>query len=300
MKRNYFNMQDSGIMYLLFLIVSALLSGIVSLICSSSGFTSAHPYYTILLLALNQIAMLIAFFGYSKIAKINFIEATGLKNKPTVKQSFTVVLIAIASLIAFLPIAYLFVYLLSLGGFHQDDPIQIPHTAGGIICGLIFAVIMPAILEELIYRGGVLSGLKQKSYFFAVIMTSVIFSLSHGNAAQTIHQFCASVVICLLVLYGDSIWYGIIAHFTNNLIAFIFMFIPMDLKPLGYYNILLGVSMFVVGVVLLSFFMKMFKQQCLDKVKGVEGVIDVYPEGKFKYIVKEIISTCRKFFGCLI
>ena len=300
MKRNYFNMHDSGVLYLLYLIVSLLLSSIVSMICANTGLNSSNEYYSILLLALNQIAILIAFFGYTKIAKINFIEASNLRNKPTVKQSFVASAIAISSMIAFLPIAYLFLYLLTLGGFKVVEPIKIPTSAGGIICGLIFAVIMPAVLEELIYRGAVLNGLKQKNYLFAIIMTSVIFSLSHGNAVQTVHQFLASIVICMIVLYGDSIWYGIIAHFTNNLVSFIFYFIPLDLAGLGYYNILLGISMFIVGMILLSILMKLFKQQAKDKINGVEGVIDVYPNGRFRYILSSIYDTFTKFFRCIV
>ena len=293
-------MHDSGVLYLLYLIVSLLLSSIVSVICQNTGLNSNNEYYSILLLALNQMAILIAFFGYTKVAKINFVEAINIKNKPTVKQSFVAVAIAISSMIAFLPIAYLFLYLLSLGGFNVVEPIKIPTSAGGIICGLIFAVIMPAILEEFIYRGAVLNGLKQRSYLFSIIMTSLIFSLSHGNAVQTVHQFLASIVICMIVLYGDSIWYGIIAHFTNNLVSFIFYFIPLDLDKLGYYNILLGISMFIVGMILLSILIKLFKQQAKDKINGLEGVIDVYPNGKFRYILSSIYDTSTKFFRCIV
>ena len=275
-----------------------LLSSITSAICQNTGFSSNHEYYSIVMLAVNQIAMILVIFGYTKFAKINFLEANNLKKAPTVKQSITVVGIAISAMLAFLPIAYLFVYLLELGGFRETSAIVIPSGAGGVISGLIFAVILPAFLEELLYRGAVLGGLKQKSYVSAVILTSLIFSLAHGNATQTVHQFLASTVFCLIVLYGGSVWYGIIAHLTNNLISLIFNYIPLNLEGLGYYNILLGVMCFIVGVSLLAILMRTFKQQCKDRQRDMD-VIDVYPNGKFRYIISSIIETITKFFRCI-
>lgn len=298
-KRNYFNMNDGGILFFLYLILSSVLASVVMAICSKNGVTGDNEYYSILSLAINQIAIVIAFFAYTKMAKINFLEASGIKKKPSLKQSLTLIGVAISMMMAFLPIAQMFIDLLVLGGFKEIGNIVIPSGAGGFFAGLIFAVIMPAVLEEFIYRGALLNGLKQKSYIFAVVVTSLIFSLAHGSAVQTVHQFLASIVICLVVLYGGSLWYGIILHFINNLFSLIMNYIPIDIDALGYFKILTGLASFVVGMLLLISFMKLFVQQSKDRKMG-EKIINVYPKGKFVFIIGGIIDSICKFFRCLV
>lgn len=299
-KRNYFNMNDGGIMFFLFLIVSSLLATIVMAICRKNGLTAeTNEYYSILSLAVNQIAMIVAFFGYSLIAKVNFVEATNIKKLPNFKQSLTLAGVAVSMILAFLPIAYLFLYLLSLAGYHGSSNIQLPSGVGGFFASLVFAVIMPAILEELIYRGCLLNGLKQKNYLFAVMITSLIFSLAHGSAYQTVHQFLASIVICLVVLYGGSVSFGILLHFFNNLISLIFEYVPIDFAPLGYFNILLGVACFIVGILMLTSFIKLFVQQCKDRQRG-EKIINVYAKGKIVYVISTLFDSVCNFFRCIV
>lgn len=299
-KRNYFNMNDSGVSYFFYLIVSLLLSSVVSAICRNYNFNQyTNEYYSIVLLAVNQMAMLIAFFGYTAMAKINFASAMNLKKAPSIKQTCTLFFVALSAIVAFLPIAYLFMYLLGLGGFKSTGNIYIPQTVGGFFAGLAFAVIMPAVLEEFIYRGLLMGGLKQKSYAFAVMMTSLIFCLSHGSAEQTVHQLLASIVICLVVLYGGSVWFGVIVHFFNNLISLVMSFVPIDFAPLGYFNILLGVGCFVLGMLLLIVFMKLFKQQCKDRCLG-EKIVNVYPKGKFMYVINGVFDTITRFFRGIV
>ncbi len=299
-KRQYFNMNDSGVSYFFYLIVSLLLSNVVGAICRSNNFTQdTNQYYSIVMLATNQMAMLIAFFGYTAMAKIDFVSAMNLKKAPSVKQTVSLFFMSLSAIVAFLPIAYLFMYLLGLAGFKSSGNIYIPQTVGGFFLGLMFAVIMPAILEEFIYRGLLLGGLKQKSYAFAVMMTSLIFCLSHGSAVQTVHQLLASIVICLVVLYGGSVWFGVIMHFFNNLISLVMNYIPMDFEPLGYFNILLGVGCFIVGMFALICFMKLFKQQCKDRCLG-EKVVNVYPKGKFRYVVGSVFDAVTRFFRGIV
>ncbi|HEY8443585.1 MAG TPA: CPBP family intramembrane glutamic endopeptidase [Clostridia bacterium] len=105
------------------------------------------------------------------------------------------------------------------------------RAPGGFILALFLVCALPAICEELIFRGIVLQGLASRyKPFTAILLSALAFSLTHMSPAQTAHQFVLGVALGYIVLATKSIWSGILLHFCNNLWALI-----IELAPSNYF-----------------------------------------------------------------
>lgn len=85
------------------------------------------------------------------------------------------------------------------------------------------------LLEEIIFRGIILSGfLKRYSPVTAIIMSAIIFGIFHFNPWQFIPAFVMGLVIGWLYWKTNSIIPGIVIHFINNSLAFAMMALTGD------------------------------------------------------------------------
>lgn len=94
------------------------------------------------------------------------------------------------------------------------------------IASFLSVCILAPIIEEILIRGFILSGLKNNyGATVAILVSSVIFSLFHFNMVQTLSAFICGLLLGLLYLKTNSILNCIIAHFGYNLIAFIIIIV---------------------------------------------------------------------------
>lgn len=109
-----------------------------------------------------------------------------------------------------------FLELLSRFGY-QPTEIKLPSMDGWGIVGVMLTVaVLPAIFEEIIFRGILLDGLRSFGKVGAVLLCGGLFALYHQNPMQTIYQFCCGAAFALVVLRSGSILPTILAHFLNN------------------------------------------------------------------------------------
>lgn len=108
----------------------------------------------------------------------------------------------------------------------QDFGIRSPHDL--LSYGLVFLmlVVIPPLCEELLFRGFLLGTLlKGFPTVVAVLATSLLFGVAHGQANVFFDTFALSLVLCWLRLKTKSIWAGIFLHGLKNLIAFILLYV---------------------------------------------------------------------------
>lgn len=107
-----------------------------------------------------------------------------------------------------------------LGNFgYQQAPIQIPSMEGfGFISVLFVIGVLPAIFEEILFRGFLLKGLRSFGEVGAVLLCGGLFALFHQNPAQTLYQFCCGVAFAYVALKSESVLPTILSHFINNAI----------------------------------------------------------------------------------
>lgn len=86
---------------------------------------------------------------------------------------------------------------------------------------IIAVSLVPALAEEFAFRGVVMGTLRKYGDAFAIISSSVVFGLMHGNISQIPFAFILGLVLAFADCKTNSIVPSIIIHFLNNLYAVI-------------------------------------------------------------------------------
>jgi len=126
----------------------------------------------------------------------------------------------------------------------------------GLLLSLVVISIIPAISEELIFRG-VIQKLfidLSRNKHFGIILTALLFSAMHMDIAGFLPRFALGAILGYMYLWSGSIYLSIVAHFTNNLLAFLMelgkknnmlSFNPDHLGIVQGQEMVLGVSVFL-------------------------------------------------------
>lgn len=90
-------------------------------------------------------------------------------------------------------------------------------------------IIVAPLAEEIIFRGFLYGKLRRRMpLWIAMVITSALFGLVHGQWNVGLDVFALSIVLCSLREITGSIWSGILLHMLKNSIAFFIIFIsPM-------------------------------------------------------------------------
>jgi membrane protease YdiL (CAAX protease family) len=96
--------------------------------------------------------------------------------------------------------------------------LKIPDM-GYLIGYIIFLAVLPAIGEELLFRGILLNALKKWGTVPAVLISSALFAIFHGNPSQIVHQFFLGLILAYIAIRTKCLWLAMLGHFFNNLYA---------------------------------------------------------------------------------
>ncbi len=80
---------------------------------------------------------------------------------------------------------------------------------------------LPAICEELAFRGFILSGLLRLGAPWAIGISSVLFGLSHGLLQQSLSAIAVGFVLGYLAVQSRSLFPGVVFHLIHNSLAII-------------------------------------------------------------------------------
>lgn len=141
-----------------------------------------------------------------------------------------------AYLILFLLIAAVLKVLLPGVDFDQEQKLGFSTAVSGLSLIPIFVslVILPPLIEEILCRGFLYTGLRTRlSPAIATIITSILFAAAHlqwgGNApllwVAAIDTFILSVALCFLRERTGRLWAPVLLHGIKNFIAFAVLFI---------------------------------------------------------------------------
>jgi len=85
-----------------------------------------------------------------------------------------------------------------------------------LVAALGAVAILPAIAEELVFRGIVARALARRSFALAVVGSAALFALYHVLPIQMIAVFPFGLALAYIALRADSIGPAILAHALNN------------------------------------------------------------------------------------
>jgi len=82
---------------------------------------------------------------------------------------------------------------------------------------LLLIAVVPAVCEELAFRGFILSGFRHLGHKWrAIIYTSIFFGLTHQVLQQSLVACLVGIVIGYLAVQSNSIFPGMVFHVVNN------------------------------------------------------------------------------------
>ena len=94
-------------------------------------------------------------------------------------------------------------------------------SIGGYFISLFVMAFIPALCEEILFRGGLQNFLSRasKNPWLAIIVVSILFSLVHFSVYGFFVRLFLGIVLGLIFYYTQNVWLCIAAHFFNNALA---------------------------------------------------------------------------------
>lgn len=90
----------------------------------------------------------------------------------------------------------------------------------------ITLVILAPFAEETLFRGYLFGKLrKYVPLWLAILITSLLFAVVHGQWNVGLDVFALSIILCLLRVVSGSLWPSIMLHMLKNGVAFYLLFI---------------------------------------------------------------------------
>lgn len=109
-------------------------------------------------------------------------------------------------------------------GFNMEIEIPIPETGGELLISLLVIAIVAAVCEEVLFRGVLQSSFEKLGKAGMFLLVSLLFTAFHFSMEQFMGLFVLSLLITYIVYRTNSIFAGILAHFTNNAAAMVISF----------------------------------------------------------------------------
>jgi hypothetical protein len=92
---------------------------------------------------------------------------------------------------------------------------------GDLLINLFIMALLPAIGEELFFRGSLQKALLRISHkpWLAILISSVVFALLHGTFFKILPIFTLGLILGIVYYITRNLWYTILIHFVNNAFA---------------------------------------------------------------------------------
>lgn len=125
------------------------------------------------------------------------------------------------------------------------------NGAGDIGFLLLVCTVVSPFVEELIFRGILLKMFASSCGIFAAsIITSVLFSITHGNISEAVYTFILGILLAVVRVKSTSLWSAVLLHLAFNITGAVLMFAPIELSTRGM--IWVGVFLIASGALACS------------------------------------------------
>ena len=134
---------------------------------------------------------------------------------------------------------------------------------------IIAIAIIPAITEEFVFRGIVLTEYTSSRVdaLPSVLLSALLFAMLHFNLYQFPVYFYGGIILGLVTLITNSVLCAIIAHLLNN--TFSLLFEPQLLRLISQTDSLVFV-LFIIAIIFMVFLI--LGLRCAEKIYYIKGI----------------------------
>ena len=144
-----------------------------------------------------------------------------------------------------------------------------PDTTGSFSVNFIMIAVLPAIGEELIFRGVLQKILTRlfNSGHLAILITSIVFSALHLQFYGFLPRFILGLVFGYLYFWSGTLWLPVIAHFANNAVSVILVYLQNgDIASIHdeisfWKQISLLMLPLITGIMIMIYFRRTYRKQ---------------------------------------
>ena len=132
---------------------------------------------------------------------------------------------------------------LNLFGYTNASDIAAATDTSMTFSMFLYASIIGPITEEIVYRGFAMKSLEQFGKEFAILFSSILFGIMHGNLCQSLFA-CSTGIVLGHVAMEYSIKWSILLHLINNcvfgdLLDYMLLSVPELIQDIIVYGILI-------------------------------------------------------------
>lgn len=149
-------------------------------------------------------------------------------------------------------------------------------TADNFFIVLLAFGIIPAIFEELFFRGAVLFALEEKKTFWALLISSVFFFIIHGSPYNILSTVYAGLAFGCITLVTGSVFPAMIAHLINNMLTYVLNIYSERLSMVGMDYMIVFVLLFVFLLSLYLSLVCIYRKYKVDK----DDRVTIFNEGE--------------------
>ena len=143
-----------------------------------------------------------------------------------------------------------------------EDLFMAPDTFWVMIFNVLMIAVIPAVGEELIFRGVFQKILTKlfKSGHLAIWVTAFVFSTIHFQFFGFIPRFILGLIFGYLFFWGGTLWLPVISHFVNNAVPTIAAYIQgwdnyNTFQDIPFWKLIIGLLVPVlISIMILSHF----------------------------------------------
>lgn len=147
--------------------------------------------------------------------------------------------------------SYVLAFLEQFGITAPEAPKMMLNTPNSYLLNLFIIAVLPAILEEAVFRGCVLRLLRPYGEWFAIVVSAVVFGLMHGNIRQIPFAIIVGLVLGWLYVITNNIWIPVTVHFINNAVSVSMEYFGFSLaeNAVGTFYTMIILALAFVGIV---------------------------------------------------
>lgn len=97
----------------------------------------------------------------------------------------------------------------------------------------VSVALLPALTEEIFFRGAVLTAYQNRSYGAAIIGSASLFALLHASAFNFLAPLFAGIIYALITILFRSVYPAVIAHILNNTLTIFIYIYEERIRSLG-------------------------------------------------------------------